>query len=104
MKLHIFIDACSVEVFGNDGETMLTSLIFPHPTSTGVKLYGMSNDVRVTFIDIGTLQEHGTCSQHDLQLLFLPTGALQETSIDNGWKEEFLQFATEFEYVIDSAQ
>src|SRR5262249_41478685 len=29
VKLHIYVDACSVEVFVNDGEHVLTSLAFP---------------------------------------------------------------------------
>lgn len=33
-SLRIFIDRCSVEVFGNNGEVCLTSLVFPHSTLT----------------------------------------------------------------------
>src|SRR5262249_52987489 len=29
VKLHVFADACSVEVFVNDGEQVLTALVFP---------------------------------------------------------------------------
>jgi len=37
IKLHIFIDWSSVEVFVNDGETVLTSRIFPDPESTEIR-------------------------------------------------------------------
>lgn len=32
LRLHLFVDTSSVEVFVNDGETVLTSLILPSPT------------------------------------------------------------------------
>jgi fructan beta-fructosidase len=40
IKLHLFIDACSVEVFANDGEQVLTSLVFPSQTSRDLELFG----------------------------------------------------------------
>lgn len=33
------------------------------------------------------------------QLLFLPTGTLQEISIQNGWAEEYLKLAAEFDAI-----
>jgi hypothetical protein len=32
-----------------------------------------------------------------LQLLFAPTGALQETSLSSGWGREFVELATRFD-------
>jgi hypothetical protein len=38
--------------------------------------------------------ESGTFVERDgLRVLFAPTGPLQETSIDNGWSDEFLSLA-----------
>ena len=37
VKLHVFVDWSSVEVFVNDGESVLTSRIFPHPESTDIR-------------------------------------------------------------------
>lgn len=39
VKLHVFVDRSSVEVFGNDGQSTITSLIFPDPDSIGVSLF-----------------------------------------------------------------
>jgi fructan beta-fructosidase len=39
VKLHIFLDRTSVEVFGNEGERVITELIFPAPQSLGLGLY-----------------------------------------------------------------
>ena len=37
-SLRIFVDNCSVEVFGNDGEVCLTSLVFPSSPLTSVSV------------------------------------------------------------------
>jgi fructan beta-fructosidase len=39
LHLHIFIDSCSLEVFGNHGRAVITDLIFPEPNATGLELY-----------------------------------------------------------------
>ena len=36
IKLHIYVDSSSIEVFANDGATVLTERIFPGPTSVDV--------------------------------------------------------------------
>ena len=40
IKLHIFVDRSSVEVFGNDGEAALTDRIFPTSKMQQVELRG----------------------------------------------------------------
>lgn len=40
VKLRIFLDACSVEVFVNDGEQVITSLIFPSPSERQIEFAG----------------------------------------------------------------
>lgn len=39
LKLRIFLDRSSVEVFANDGEAVLTDRIYPSPGSDGIELY-----------------------------------------------------------------
>ncbi|WP_026617525.1 GH32 C-terminal domain-containing protein [Ensifer aridi] len=39
IKLHIFVDAASVELFANDGLRTITDQIFPNPGSLGVELF-----------------------------------------------------------------
>ncbi len=39
IKLQIFVDQSSIEVFGNDGETVITDRIFPAEESQGVQIY-----------------------------------------------------------------
>jgi fructan beta-fructosidase len=56
IKLHVFVDACSVEVFGNDGRTVISDLIFPDPHSTGVEFYASGGEVRLMVLDVWTVR------------------------------------------------
>ena len=51
VKLHVYVDACSVEVFVNDGEQVLTSLVFPPRTGRAVELFGPSEGATVSAIE-----------------------------------------------------
>jgi fructan beta-fructosidase len=48
VKLHIFVDRSSVEVFANAGEKVLTNRIYPPPGSTGIEVYGAGKVVSLT--------------------------------------------------------
>ncbi len=39
VRLHIYVDQSSIEVFANDGELTMTALMFPSPESLGVQLF-----------------------------------------------------------------
>ena len=41
IQLHIFVDAASVEVFGNDGEVTGAAQIFPNRSSNGIEVYSV---------------------------------------------------------------
>lgn len=51
---------------------------------------------------IATLQSGKLPSLFQLQLLFFPTGPLQEASIDGDWGEQFLALARSFDHAIAS--
>lgn len=56
VKLHVLVDASSVEVFANDGEAVLTATIFPSPESTGASLFAEGGAVRVRSLDAWALR------------------------------------------------
>ncbi len=56
VKLHIFVDACSVEVFVNDGEPVFTALVFPSAASRGVELLGSGNGTKIHSLNVWTLK------------------------------------------------
>jgi fructan beta-fructosidase len=56
VKLHIFVDWSSVEVFINDGEQVITSRIFPDPESEGLSLFADGGDARLTSLTFWPLE------------------------------------------------
>jgi sucrose-6-phosphate hydrolase SacC (GH32 family) len=56
VKLHIFVDASSVEVFVNDGERVFTDLVFPSSDSRGVEFFQSESDARVRSVQVWTLK------------------------------------------------
>jgi fructan beta-fructosidase len=55
IKLHIFVDKCSIEVFGNDGETTISSKIYPDSKSTGINLFSNNGKVRIKSLELWEL-------------------------------------------------
>jgi fructan beta-fructosidase len=56
VKLHVFLDACSLEVFVNDGERVLTTLVFPSKAGRGIELFGPDAGARVAALDVWPLR------------------------------------------------
>jgi fructan beta-fructosidase len=55
VKLHIFLDRSSVEVFANDGETVLTDRVYPSAGSDGLELFSDSGGSQVQLLTIWKL-------------------------------------------------
>jgi sucrose-6-phosphate hydrolase SacC (GH32 family) len=55
VKLHIFIDKCSIEVFGNDGETVISSKIYPDKSSTGINFFSSNGKVKIKSLEMWEL-------------------------------------------------
>ncbi|MCZ8517914.1 MULTISPECIES: glycoside hydrolase family 32 protein [Paenibacillus] len=47
LKLRLFVDHASVEVFAGDGEIVMTDQIFPDPSSTGLELYVLGGEAKL---------------------------------------------------------
>ena len=56
IRLQIFVDACSVEVFGNGGESVITDLVFPDPNSNVVELFAAGGTCHIVNCQIHTLK------------------------------------------------
>lgn len=54
-RLHIFVDKCSIEVFGNDGELTMSSKIYPDPKSLGIELFSKNGKVKVRSLEMWDL-------------------------------------------------
>ncbi|HET9907348.1 MAG TPA: glycoside hydrolase family 32 protein [Anaerolineales bacterium] len=55
ISLSIFVDSCSVEVFANDGRTVISDLIFPTTQNTHLQLFASHGDIQINKIDIWSL-------------------------------------------------
>ena len=47
IKFHILVDQSSLEVFGNNGETVISSQIFPGEKSLGIELFSHSGEAKL---------------------------------------------------------
>ena len=56
VKLHIFVDNSSIEVFANDGETVLSSKFYPDPSSTGIQFFSHGGKVKIKSFKIWDLE------------------------------------------------
>ena len=52
VRLHIFVDRSSVEVFGNDGQVAMAERIFPDAGSLGVEVFADGGEAMLTALDI----------------------------------------------------
>ena len=48
IQLHILLDRCSVEVFANGGETVVSDAIFPSTSSIGLELFTEGGELKIT--------------------------------------------------------
>jgi len=55
VKLQIFVDRSSVEVFVNDGETVISDGIFPTRASGGIEFYSQGGQARILKLDVWNL-------------------------------------------------
>lgn len=51
IKLHLFIDRSSLELFINDGETVMTTRIYPDPSSVYIDLFTEGGEVHLVKLD-----------------------------------------------------
>lgn len=56
IKLHLFLDRSSVELFANDGVRTITNRIYPDPSSRGIKLFARSGPASLVSLDVWELK------------------------------------------------
>ncbi|MNM95839.1 Levanase precursor [compost metagenome] len=57
IRMHIYLDSASVEVFGNEGRTVITDQIFPDQKSNIMELYSIGGDVVLNVLRIYPLKK-----------------------------------------------
>ncbi|MGA8185492.1 MAG: glycoside hydrolase family 32 protein [Terriglobia bacterium] len=56
VEWHIFVDRCSVEVFANHGERVMSELIFPSLSSQGIRLFSSGGSAKILKLDVWNLK------------------------------------------------
>lgn len=56
LQLHLFIDACSIECFVNEGEVVFTDLVFPGRASRQLDLFARASEPMVRSLEVWTLK------------------------------------------------
>ncbi|MBD8068721.1 GH32 C-terminal domain-containing protein [Bacillus sp. PS06] len=57
IKLNIFVDDSSIEVFANDGKVVFSDVIFPNPSSRGMSFYTKGGNVNVVSLKVHSLAD-----------------------------------------------
>ena len=57
IRMLIFVDSCSLEVFGNDGLTVMSDLIFPYSHEVRLEFYALGSDLRLKTLDVWSMAE-----------------------------------------------
>lgn len=52
LKLHVFVDRCSVEVFADEGAAYLAALVFPSPESRNITVYAEGGAARLLSLTV----------------------------------------------------
>lgn len=56
LRLHIFVDWSSVEVFSSEGSVTITDRIFPSPDSRGLEFFSQGGDARLVSVDFWEME------------------------------------------------
>jgi beta-fructofuranosidase len=57
LKLHIYLDRSSVEVFANDGRLAISSRIYPKPESLRLGLFARYGSIELVSLNIWRLED-----------------------------------------------
>ena len=55
LTLHLFVDNSSVEVFANNGEAVISSKIYPDPSSTAIEFFATKGSVKIKSVNLWEL-------------------------------------------------
>lgn len=56
LKLHIFVDQSSVEIFTNDGEVVLSAVTFPSENQLGIEVFSEGGDTEILSLNAWNIQ------------------------------------------------
>lgn len=57
LRIRLFMDTSSVEVFGGEGAVTISSLLFPRPSDQGMEFYATGGTVRIVTLNLHRLRD-----------------------------------------------
>ncbi len=66
LRIHLFVDESSVEVFAQDGLVSISSLSFVNPQHSGVSLFAENGDAQLTRLEIYALKSLVPTGNHEM--------------------------------------
>lgn len=82
IKLNIFVDDSSIEVFANDGKVVFSDVIFPDPASRGMEIYTKGGEVNVVSLKVHELTDTWKYNVDDEATIVMDTSQ-REMNIDD---------------------
>jgi hypothetical protein len=85
--------------------TVLTHLVYFLSNSESSIHEGKTPDelMEVVIANLANMKLHGVLlNPNDMKNMFLPTSSLQEIALDNGWGNQYIELATNFEIALDA--
>ena len=73
IKLNIFVDDSSIEVFANDGKVVFSDVIFPDPSSRSMSFYTKGGEVNVLSLKVHSLTNTWTEDNTETAKIFMDT-------------------------------
>lgn len=49
LKLHLYVDRSSIELFANDGKDVFTFLTYPNDSQTGMEIFALKEGTKYSF-------------------------------------------------------
>lgn len=76
LRLQVYVDTSSVEVFAQDGLVTVTNLIFPGRSSHGISVYAVGGTARLTSFEVTPLKQTPIRRDHTRSSPSAPTSAV----------------------------
>ncbi|GGC76017.1 hypothetical protein GCM10007216_03210 [Thalassobacillus devorans] len=96
VNIRMIVDRASIEVFGNDGKTVLTDQVFRDQSPSSLELYTVNGDIQVNTIKITELNKADIRLKEDTIPEDVPSNLENgnfETGDLSGWKQQGNAFA-----------
>ncbi|SIQ84358.1 levanbiose-producing levanase [Domibacillus enclensis] len=80
IKLNLFVDDSSIEVFANDGKVVFSDVIFPDPASRNMSFYTEGGEVKIVSLNVHSLADTWTVQENEVTSIVMDTNQREMNS------------------------